>query len=76
MYFFYFRNLRDKDTFSKSDPVCVVLMKGFGQNSFSEVFRTERIKDSLNPQWVKKFEVDYRFEERQVCFLFNLKIRF
>ncbi len=27
--------------------------------------RTEMIKDDLNPRWVKKFQVDYYFEEKQ-----------
>ncbi|XP_076035926.1 copine-8-like isoform X2 [Oratosquilla oratoria] len=60
------RNLRDMDALSKSDPVCVLFMKEPGQETFFEVGRTEIIQDSLNPEWVKKFEVDYRFEERQV----------
>ena len=59
-----FRNIRDKDVFSKSDPVCVLFMKH--HNSWQEIGRTEMIKDTVNPQWVKRFEVDYRFEERQV----------
>ena len=37
-----------------------------GQDRFQEVGRTEMVKDSLNPQWVRKIEIDYRFEERQV----------
>lgn len=60
------QNLRNKDAFSKSDPVCVLYMKETGQDRFFEVGRTEMIKDNLNPQWVKKFDLEYRFEERQM----------
>ncbi|RXG67369.1 Copine-8 [Armadillidium vulgare] len=59
-------NLRDKDVMSKSDPLCVLYIKEQGQNSYFEIGRTELISNCLNPQWVKKFEVDYRFEERQL----------
>nr|XP_027239521.1 copine-9-like [Penaeus vannamei] len=41
-------------------------MKETGQDRFYEIGRTEMVKDSLSPQWMRKFEVDYRFEERQV----------
>ena len=30
-----------------------------------EMGRTEVIKDNLNPEWQKKFVVNYSFEERQ-----------
>uniref|UniRef100_A0AAQ5YZ05 C2 domain-containing protein n=1 Tax=Amphiprion ocellaris TaxID=80972 RepID=A0AAQ5YZ05_AMPOC len=46
------RNLLDRDTFSKSDP-----SKLFG--------RTEVIDNTLNPDFVRKFILDYFFEERQ-----------
>ncbi|KAK2158060.1 hypothetical protein LSH36_178g05059 [Paralvinella palmiformis] len=59
------RNLKDRDTFSKSDPMCVLFMKSIGSNNFLEVGRTEMIKDCLNPEFVKKFNVDYFFEELQ-----------
>lgn len=54
------------DTLSKSDPLCIVYLKETGMDRYSELGRTEMIKDSLNPQWIRKVEVDYRFEERQV----------
>ncbi|KAK6177558.1 hypothetical protein SNE40_015638 [Patella caerulea] len=60
------RNLRDMDTFSKSDPLCVLKMKDFRSQSYREVGRTEQIKDTLNPDFVKKFIVQYFFEERQL----------
>ncbi|MCL4130502.1 UNVERIFIED_CONTAM: hypothetical protein GTU68_052839 [Idotea baltica] len=51
---------------SSSDPLCILYIKDSGSQSYYEVGRTEQVKDSLNPQWVKRFELDYRFEERQV----------
>ncbi len=73
-------NLLDKDTFSKSDPM-VVLYKltpkvaGFGfkpeKGNFNstEVFRSERIKNNLNPHWAKTYTCEYRFEEEQWMFI-------
>ena len=43
---------------------CVLYSVG-RDNKLIEVDRTEVVKDSLYPQWVKKFEMDFRFEERQ-----------
>jgi len=57
-------NLIDSDILSKSDPFCVVFLKGsLGQ---SEIGRTECINDNLNPVWQKKIIMDYNFEERQI----------
>ncbi|XP_071410323.1 copine-3 isoform X2 [Pithys albifrons albifrons] len=53
-------NLLDKDVGSKSDPLCVLLQNTSGQ--WYEVDRTERIKNSLNPKFSKKFLIDYYFE--------------
>uniref|UniRef100_A0A669PA38 Copine-3 n=1 Tax=Phasianus colchicus TaxID=9054 RepID=A0A669PA38_PHACC len=54
-------NLLDKDVGSKSDPLCVLLQSMSGHQWY-EVDRTERIKNSLNPKFSKKFLVDYYFE--------------
>lgn len=56
------RNLLNKDILSKSDPYCLVLMKDSWQEKFFELGRTETIQDSLSPEWVKKFIIDYNFE--------------
>lgn len=48
------RNLRNADILSKSDPYCLVSIKESWQNRFFEIARTEVIKDTLNPEWVKK----------------------
>ena len=52
--FSFFRNLLDMDTFSKSDPICVVSLKPFGSQTFHEIKRTECIDNNLNPEWVTK----------------------
>ncbi|XP_064607159.1 copine-8-like isoform X2 [Liolophura sinensis] len=59
------RNLQDKDILSKSDPVCVLFTKETGNNQYFEYGRTEMIKDTLNPDFVKKFNINYFFEECQ-----------
>lgn len=60
------RNLINADFISKSDPYCIVWMKELAwQGQHYEVGRTETIDDTLNPQWVKKFVLDYKFETIQ-----------
>ncbi|XP_064487021.1 copine-8-like isoform X2 [Ornithodoros turicata] len=59
------RQLKDKDFFSKSDPMCVLFMRECDSDSWREVGRTEMIDNCLNPDFVTKFIVDYYFEERQ-----------
>ena len=60
-------DLSDRDVMSKSDPVCVMYQRFGNPNTaeWHEVGRTERVKNSLNPSWQKKFMIEYRFEERQ-----------
>ena len=59
------KDLCDMDTLSKSDPLCVMYQK-VGNEQWSEVGRTEMLKNTLNPSWKTKFNVDYHFEERQM----------
>ncbi|XP_070574911.1 copine-8-like isoform X2 [Ptychodera flava] len=59
------RNILDMDTFSKSDPICVMYIQKVGSNKFTEYGRTEIIWNNLNPDFVTKFSLDYFFEERQ-----------
>ncbi|XP_068603960.1 copine-3-like [Brachionichthys hirsutus] len=54
-------NLLDMDAFSKSDPLCVLLMSTSGPH-WCEIGRTERIMNSLNPKFSKTFVIDYYFE--------------
>ena len=58
-------DLRDKDAFSKSDPLCVMFHQSEG-GQWAEVGRTEMLVNTLNPSWKSKFIVDYRFQERQL----------
>ena len=57
-------DLSDRDLMSKSDPVCVMFIKS--KIGWTEMDRTERIVDSQSPNWMKKFVIDYKFEERQM----------
>lgn len=59
------RNLLDKDTFSKSDPLCVLYVQGIETIQWREFGRTEVIDNTLHPDFVRKFILDYFFEERQ-----------
>ncbi|KAG7488281.1 hypothetical protein MATL_G00033500 [Megalops atlanticus] len=54
-------NLLDMDVFSKSDPLCVLLMNTSGTQWY-EFDRTEKVQNCLNPKFAKKFVVDYYFE--------------
>ncbi|XP_056220307.1 copine-3-like isoform X1 [Seriola aureovittata] len=54
-------NLLDMDTFSKSDPLCVLFMNSSG-SQWCEIGRTEKIKNCLNPSFSKTFVIDYYFE--------------
>jgi len=55
--------LLDKDTFSKSDPICVLFEQR--QNRWCEIGRTERVLNNLNPNFAKSFQIVYAFEEVQ-----------
>jgi len=55
--------LRDMDTLSKSDPMCVAYaLEG---DRWTRLGSTEIIWDNLNPKWAKTFEVRYYFEREQ-----------
>lgn len=56
------RGLRDLDIATKSDPQCFVYLKDSYQAKFFEVGRTEQIRDSLNPDFVKKVQLNFNFE--------------
>ncbi|XP_065710440.1 copine-5 isoform X1 [Patagioenas fasciata] len=59
------RQLLDKDTFSKSDPLCVLYTQRPGCRQWREFGRTEVIDNTLNPDFLRKFVLDYFFEEKQ-----------
>ncbi|XP_022069659.1 copine-3-like isoform X2 [Acanthochromis polyacanthus] len=54
-------NLLDMDAFSKSDPLCVLLMNTSGPH-WCEIGRTEKIQNCLNPRFSKNLVLDYYFE--------------
>jgi hypothetical protein len=66
-----FRNLKDKDVFSKSDPLCVVGIKETANGAFSEIGRTECVQNCLSPEFATKIRVKYKFERVQIL-LFEL----
>lgn len=55
--------LINMDTFSKSDPFCI-LFRQTG-NMWQKIGQTEVINDNLNPQWVTKITVDFHFEQQE-----------
>lgn len=59
------RSLLDVDTFSRSAPVVVLYVQGIGTKEWREFGRTEVIDNTLNPDFVRKFVLDYFFEEKQ-----------
>uniref|UniRef100_A0A3B1KK76 Copine-3 n=1 Tax=Astyanax mexicanus TaxID=7994 RepID=A0A3B1KK76_ASTMX len=58
------KNLLDKDVGSKSDPLCV-LLQSTGNDQWTEVDRTERVKNCQDPEFSKRLCVDYHFEKVQ-----------
>ncbi|CAL8097154.1 unnamed protein product [Orchesella dallaii] len=59
------RNLLDMDVFSRSDPMCVVYHHPAGMSHWVELVRTEVVWDCLDPDFVTKVTLDYRFEIEQ-----------
>ena len=57
------KDLLNSDLRSNSDPFIVV--STFEGNRWVEIGRTEVIEDDLNPEFAKKFNLDYRFETQQ-----------
>ncbi|CAD8099616.1 unnamed protein product [Paramecium primaurelia] len=58
------KNLKDMDTFSKSDPFCRLIHTIQGEKEKCEG-DTEFLKNNLNPCWEKSFVIDYIFELNQ-----------
>jgi len=57
------KKLLDKDVLSKSDPLCVLFEMRGGR--WTEVGRTERISNNLNPNFSRCIVIDYMFEQVQ-----------
>ena len=61
------RRLRDKDVFSKSDPMAVLFKKPTQKaKNWIEIGRTERISNNLNPDFQTNFMLDYVFSQCQL----------
>ncbi|KAI4875075.1 hypothetical protein NFI96_033371 [Prochilodus magdalenae] len=58
------KSLLDKDVGSKSDPLCV-LLQSVGDDKWTEVDRTERVKNCQDPEFSKRLCIDYHFEKVQ-----------
>lgn len=50
-------DLADLDTFTKSDPMCVLFVKSMGK--WVEYDRTESIKNTLNPKFERSFVIEF-----------------
>ena len=59
------RDLKNSDTFSKSDPYCVLSLQAPGTTNYSNIDKTEVIQNNLNPNWTKTFTLDFYFEAKQ-----------
>ncbi len=57
------KNLPNLDTFTRTDGVLFLYEKK--GRSWNLIGHTEIIMDSLNPEWVKSFDLNYKFEEQQ-----------
>ncbi|XP_041364275.1 copine-3-like [Gigantopelta aegis] len=57
------QNLANLDVFTKTDPMCVLFVKQFGQ--WKEFGRTEAIRESLNPGFTESFIVDFEPDIQQ-----------
>ncbi|KAJ7370747.1 Copine-4 [Desmophyllum pertusum] len=55
------RGLLDKDTTSKSDPLCSIYIQDT-HGKWVEHARTEKIQNNLNPDFAKGITIDYYFE--------------
>lgn len=59
------RNLKDLDVFSKSDPYLRVSFSRDYTAQMKPIGKTETIKNNLNPNFLKSFQLEYVFESRQ-----------
>uniref|UniRef100_A0A914USU4 Copine-3 n=1 Tax=Plectus sambesii TaxID=2011161 RepID=A0A914USU4_9BILA len=60
------RDLPNMDLFSLTDPICILYIEDPIAKKWLEYGRTERIDNNLNPDFLKRFEIDYFFEEKQL----------
>eukprot|EP01080_Neovahlkampfia_damariscottae_P006237 gene6237-10243_t len=59
------KDLVKLDTFSPSDPQCILYCKDPKKGKWYEIGRTEFIQNEPNPVFSKTFQMQFRFEETQ-----------
>ena len=59
------RNLKNLDTFSKSDPKCRVYQWDDRTRQWQKMGQTEEISNDLNPNWHTNIQMLYQFEKVQ-----------
>nr|CAB3233441.1 copine-3 [Phallusia mammillata] len=59
------KGLVNKDSFSKSDPMCYLYQQNTKSKQWIEVAHTETINNCLDPVFTTKIEIDYLFDEVQ-----------
>lgn len=60
------RKLSDLDTFSKSDPLCIISEYNETTEKWVKLGQTEHIRDDLNPNFRTRFTLNYFYERRQL----------
>ena len=68
------KGLSKLDTFSNTDPFCVVYLKDKKTNAQMQVGLTDVVMDSQNPDWAQQFVMDYYFEAIQEVLFFIVSI--
>jgi len=58
-------DLVNKDTFSKSDPQCILMTRNPGAE-WVELCRTEKIDNNLNPEFETALRMPFFFQQRQM----------
>ncbi|XP_075252621.1 copine-8-like isoform X2 [Convolutriloba macropyga] len=59
-------NLTARDANGWSDPMCVLKLKNEDVGKYEEIGRTERVENSLDPEFTTKLMITYKFETKQM----------
>lgn len=59
------KKLVNLDTFSETDPYCIVYIREDEKSSWKTIGQTETIMNNLNPDFSTQISVSYYFEKRQ-----------
>lgn len=66
--------LKDVDTFTVSDPFCVLFTRATVSKKWKEHSRTEIIWNQLSPCWATHFKIDYYWGKVGSLILSNLRV--